>query len=156
MAEADRVMTNGKAEPEIITMRMPSRLELLGVLDRVTTSVCERMDFDSDTSSLVAMSVIEAGTNAIQHGHRRDPSLAFDVDFRLFSDRLEITVHDTGQGFDLGSVNGDATAPEHLLDARGRGIFIMRQCMDSVNFEFSESGTVCRLVKHRPASSGRS
>jgi anti-sigma regulatory factor (Ser/Thr protein kinase) len=74
-----------------------------------------------------------------------------DVSFLMFADRLEVAVQDTGPGFDLASVNGDATAPEHLLDARGRGIFIMRACMDAVDFEFSGAGTVCHLVKRRPA-----
>jgi len=136
-------------------MRIPSRLELLGVLDSVTSSVCERMHFDTDTGSMVAMSVIEAGTNAIQHGHHRDASRLVDVDFRLFADRLEIAVHDSGPGFDLASVNGDVTRPEQLLESRGRGIFIMRACMDAVDFEFSPAGTICRLVKRRPAAPGQ-
>jgi serine/threonine-protein kinase RsbW len=130
---------------------MPSRLELLGVIDRVAQSLCERLEFDEDTSSQVTMAVIEAGTNAIQHGHKRDASKDVDVKFRLFDDRLEVDVYDKGQGFRLDEVNGDITSPEHLLDLRGRGIFIMRTCMDSVQFEFTGDGTVCHLVKNRPA-----
>jgi len=138
-----------ETEPEIISMRMPSRLELLGVLDRVSTSLCERLEFDADTASLVSMSVIEAGTNAIQHGHKRDASRPVDVTFRLFGDRIEVDVHDTGPGFDPALVNGDITTPEHLLAARGRGIYIMRSCMDKVEFEFTPSGTICHLMKRR-------
>jgi len=134
-------------------MRIPSRLELLGVVDSVTNSVCDRMKFDVDTTSLISMSVIEAGTNAIQHGHHRDATRPVDIDFKLFRDRLEVTVRDTGPGFDPMAINGDATSPEHLLDARGRGIFIMRSCMDSVEFEFSSTGTVCHLLKRLPAES---
>jgi serine/threonine-protein kinase RsbW len=136
--------------PEIIKVRMPSRLELLSVLDRVTDSVCERLQFDDDVRSQVTMSVIEAGTNAIQHGHHRDPSKAVDVEFRMHPDALEITVHDNGQGFNPQAINGDITSPEHLLDARGRGLFIMRCCMDRVEFEFGVGGTLCRLIKNRP------
>ena len=136
--------------PEVVSVRMPSRLELLGLLDCVAISLCERMKFDSDTCSMVTMSVIEAGTNAIQHGHKRDATKPVDVDFMLFPDRLEIAVRDLGPGFDLDSVNGDATSPDHLLDPRGRGIFIMRACMDTVDYQFSGSGTVCHLVKRRP------
>jgi len=138
------------AASDLITVRLPSRLELLALLDGVTTSVCERLKFDDDTASLVSMSVIEAGTNAIQHGHKRDATRVVNIDFRLFADRLEVSVQDSGPGFDPGKVNGDATAPEHLFDARGRGIFIMRSCMDSVDFQFSGSGTVCHLVKRLP------
>ena len=142
-------MSETRAMPEVITLRIPSRLELLALLDGLTVTLCERLAFDSETSGQVAMSVIEAGTNAIQHGHRRDASRPVDVNFLLFPDRIEIDVHDTGPGFDLGSINGDATSHEHLLDPRGRGIFIMRACMDQVEFDFS-NGTVCHLVKRRP------
>lgn len=138
--------------PEIITLRLPSRLELLAVLDRVALTVCERMEFDEDTSSQMSMSIIEAGTNAIQHGHKRDASKFVDVEFRLFPDRLEVDVRDQGTGFDLGKLVPDVTTPEHLLDMRGRGIFIMRSCCDEVDFEFGRTGTVCHLVKHRAAA----
>ena len=136
--------------PEVISLRLPSRLELLAVLDRVALTVCERMDFDEDTCSQFSMSVIEAGTNAVQHGHHRDPAKSFDVEFRLFPDRIEVDVTDHGKGFDVGALVSDVTTPEHLLDMRGRGIFIMRSCMDEVEFEFGPNGTVCHLVKNRP------
>jgi len=143
-------MTHHTQTADTITMRIPSRLELLSVLDRVTDSLCERMDFDDDSRSRVTMSVIEAGTNAIQHGHRRDPSKPVDIEFHVLPDALEILVHDSGKGFDLSKVNGNITTPEHLLDVRGRGIYIMRECMDTVEYTFSKSGTTCRLVKKRP------
>ncbi len=136
--------------PEIISLTLPSRLELLAILDRVAVTVCERMDFTEDTSSQVSMSVIEAGTNAVQHGHDRDPSKSFDVKFLLFPDRLEVIVTDEGKGFDLTRVVPDVTAPDHLFDMRGRGIFIMRSCMDEVDYKFENGHTVCHLVKHRP------
>jgi serine/threonine-protein kinase RsbW len=139
-------------EPEVIRLRMPSRLELLSVVDALATSLCSRMDFDADTTSQVTTSVIEAGTNAIQHGHQRNASLPVDMTFTLFGDRLEVEVVDTGPGFDPDALNGDVTSPEHLFDARGRGIFIMRTCMDEVDFRFTPSGTICHLVKRRPAT----
>jgi serine/threonine-protein kinase RsbW len=143
-------MPQPSSGPETITLTLPSRLELLGVLDRVAVALCERMRFDDDTCSQVALSVIEAGTNAIQHGHKKDASKPFDVRFEVFPDSLEITVHDTGAGFNPESLNGDVTSPEHLLDARGRGIYLMRSCMDSVDFRFGDFGTEIHLVKHRP------
>ena len=148
-------MSNPGNAPEVISLRIPSRLELLGVLDCVAMQICERMKFDQEATSQISMSVIEAGTNAIQHGHKREASRPVDVAFLIHEDRIEVVVRDTGKGFDPGAVNGDATSPEHLLDARGRGIFIMRACMDTVDFDFSAGGTTCRLVKRLRASSGR-
>jgi serine/threonine-protein kinase RsbW len=137
---------------ESITLTLPSRLELLSVLDRVALALCERCQFDEDTCSQVSLSVIEAGTNAVQHGHKKDASKPFDVTFTVFTDRMEIVVHDSGPGFVVEEQNGDATAPDHLFDARGRGIFIMRSCMDSVEFRFDKTGTECHLVKRRPVA----
>ena len=135
--------------PETISMRMPSRLELLGILDRVADSVCERMEFDDDARARVSMSVVEAGTNAIQHAHGRDASKPVDIEFHVLPDALEIIVRDLGKGFDLTKINGNVTSPDHLLNLRGRGIFIMRECMDAVEYTFSNSGTTLRLVKKR-------
>ena len=148
-------MPESKPSAEVITIRIPSRLELLALLDRVAQSVCERAALDDDTCSQVTMAVIEAGTNAIQHGHKRDASKSVDFTFSAFPDRLEVNVHDLGPGFDLDGVNGDVTSAAHLLDARGRGIYIMRACMDRVDFTFSPSGTVCHLVKRRPVPTER-
>jgi serine/threonine-protein kinase RsbW len=140
------------AANEVIHLRIPSRLELLSLLDRVAMLVCERAGFDEDACTQVTLAVIEAGTNAIQHGSRGDPDRTVEVDFSLRSDRIEIAVRDRGPGFDPALVSGDITAPEHLLDSRGRGIFIMRACMDTVDFRFDGTGTTCLLVKHRPAA----
>ena len=141
--------------PEIVSLSLPSRLELLVVLDRVALAICERMEFDPDASSQVSMSVIEAGTNAVQHGHLRDASKIFHARVLMYEDRLEVEVRDTGKGFDAGSLTLDVTTPDRILEMRGRGIFIMRACCDSVNFDFGPAGTLCRLVKYRAASAQR-
>ena len=135
--------------PEVVTLRIPGRLELLGLFDRVSSLLCERSGFDEDAATQVTLSVIEAGTNAVQHGSRGDPTKLVEVVFTVHPDRLEVVVHDQGPGFVPAEVIGDITSPEHLFDARGRGIFIMRACMDSVDFSFDAGGTTCRLVKRR-------
>jgi serine/threonine-protein kinase RsbW len=143
-------MSDDPLVPEVVSLRIPGRLELLGLFDRVSTLLCERAGFGEDACTQVTLSVIEAGTNAIQHGSRGDPAKSVDVVFTVQPDRLEVRVHDQGPGFDLAEVSGDVTLPERLFDARGRGIFIMRACMDSVDFTFDASGTTCHLVKRRP------
>src|SRR5262245_22363447 len=106
---SEGLMPSSAVSPDVIDLRIPSRLELLELLDRVAMSICSRMELDDETSSQVAMSVIEAGTNAIQHAHGRDASKDVDVRFTIYPDRIEIDVYDKGPGFDLGSINGDAT-----------------------------------------------
>ena len=133
--------------PEKIELRLPSRLELLTVVDRVVLAVCERMGFDEDATSAMSMAVLEAGSNAVQHAHGRDPAKMFEVDLLMHDDRLEVEVRDHGAGFDPASKEHDITTPEHLLDMRGRGLYIMRASCDEVTFDFTGHGTRARLVK---------
>jgi serine/threonine-protein kinase RsbW len=143
-------MSDDPLAPEVVSLRIPGRLELLGLFDRVSTLLCERAGFGEDACTQVTLSVIEAGTNAVQHGSAGDPDRTVEIVFTLHPDRLEVSVHDQGSGFAPDQVSGDITSPERLFDARGRGIFIMRACMDSVDYTFDGSGTTCHLVKRRP------
>lgn len=134
---------------EVIQLTIPSRLELLPLVDQLTAGISERMEFDEESRVQISISVLEAGTNAIQHGNRVDPSKHVDMEFAIHPDRLEVVVRDRGPGFDLKKITADITLPEHLLDLRGRGIYMMRSCMDEVDFTFDPDGTTCRLVKTR-------
>jgi len=136
---------------EIIRLSIPSRLELLPLVDQLTAGISERLEFDDEGRMQISISVLEAGTNAIQHGNRIDPTKRVDLQFELHPDRLEVVVHDLGKGFDVEKLLVDVTTPEHLLDLRGRGIYMMRSCMDAVNFTFGPDGTTVRLVKTKRA-----
>jgi anti-sigma regulatory factor (Ser/Thr protein kinase) len=140
------------ATPEILTLTLPSRLELLAVVDRVLLTLCERAGLDEEATSAFSMAVLEAATNAVQHGHQRDASRVFETIFECWPDRLEVEVRDHGSGFVVPTEVPDITSPEHLLDSRGRGLFIMRSCCDDVRIESGVNGTTCRLVKRRVAA----
>ena len=137
---------------ETIHLTIPSRLELLPLVDQLAEGICQRLDFSDEDCASISISVLEAGTNAIQHGNHTDASKCVDMAFEIHPDRLEVRVSDVGSGFDLARMEVDITSPEHLLDLRGRGIYMMRNCMDQVNFSFTPRGTTVRLVKARRAS----
>jgi serine/threonine-protein kinase RsbW len=141
--------------PEVISLTIPSRLELLNLVDQVTNSLSAWLRFTEEEATSISLAVVEAGTNAIQHGHQHDGVTPVDLRFELLPDRFIVTVHDRGPGFRPPAEAPDMTSPEHLLDQRGRGIFIMRACMDRVEFDFSRGGTTVRLMKWaHPAPNG--
>jgi len=131
-----------------IELVIPAKLEYLDLVDNVVEAVNELMHFDEDTKTAVSISVVEAGTNAIQHGCLKNGvSGVVKMAFEVAPDVLTVTIQDPGGGFDPEKLP-DPTSPENLLRERGRGIFIMRQMMDEVSFDF-DGGTAVRLVKHR-------
>jgi hypothetical protein len=61
---------------------------------------------------------------------------------------LLLSVRDSGAGFDPGSI-ADPTAAENVLIPHGRGIFLIRQLMDEVDFNFDHGGTEVRMRRWR-------
>lgn len=154
------VKGNGAAkthDPRVVQFTIPSRLQMLSILDQLVQAITQQMDFDEDDANSVATSVIEAGTNAIQHGHNEVPEKPVSFRFQLGDSALEVWVEDQGPGFDLATLlEFDPSAPESLFSSHGRGIFIMKAMMDEVDFDVRKGqGVTVHLVKHRtprPAS----
>jgi serine/threonine-protein kinase RsbW len=133
--------------PETISVRIPSRLELLSVLDKVAQLVCERLAFDEAACSQVTMSVIEAGTNAIQHGNVFATDKIVRFEFKIFPEEICVWVADYGKGFDASKV-ANPTDDSALLDPHGRGLYLMRAMVDDVAFETRpDHGTTVCLKK---------
>jgi serine/threonine-protein kinase RsbW len=130
-----------------IFLAFPGRLEFLDLVDNIIAGVNELMQFKEEDATAVSISVIEAGTNAIQHGCQNGSDHEVQISFVVAGDELAVEVHDPGLGFDPGSLP-DPTSPDNLLKERGRGIFIIRQMMDELDFDFS-NGTTLRMVKRR-------
>jgi serine/threonine-protein kinase RsbW len=141
-------MVERKHEDTSVRLSFPGRLEFLDLVDNVIAGVNELMRFPEDDATAVSISVIEAGTNAIQHGCKNGADSRVHINFHMHEDRLAVEVHDPGIGFNPESLP-DPTSPDNLLKERGRGIFIMRQMMDEIRFDFS-NGTTVRMVKRRP------
>jgi serine/threonine-protein kinase RsbW len=148
--------TTPEAISRSIELTIPSRLELLSVLDSLVQAIAAQMEFDEDATIEMATSIIEAGTNAIQHGHANAVEKPVFFRFVMGASALEVWVRDAGPGFDLNTVLSlDPTRPEDLLKARGRGIFIMRAMMDSVEFDFEPGqGTLVHLTKNLRKGNG--
>lgn len=136
---------------EEVRLVVPSRIEFLSVINSVAEELTQQMGFDEEATNAITISVIEAGTNAIQHGNGEDSSKPTEVRFRKEKDRLVVVVRDQGGGFDPDRLK-DPLAKENLFAENGRGIYILRSFMDEVDFRFPDEaqGTECCLVKYLP------
>ena len=131
----------------VVRLILPSAICYLPLVNAVAEEFAREMEFDRDQVECVALSVVEATTNAIQHGNGYDPDKPVELTFQRDGTRLIVTVEDQGEGFDPGAIP-DPLAPENLLKESGRGIFICRSFMDEVAFETGRAGgTLIRMVK---------
>jgi len=126
---------------------LPSELEVLDSVDKATQGYCRLAGLDEETALMVAMAAIEAVTNAVLHGNKLSAEKKVHVRYEWKPGEFRLTVRDEGEGFDLGCIP-DPTDPERCMASSGRGIYIMREVMDSVDFDISrERGTTVTMAK---------
>lgn len=88
----------------------------------------------------------EALTNSILFGAAGDPSRSVRVAAELGPDTIRLEVTDDGPGFDPGGI-GDPTLPSALRRPMGRGLFLIRNLADRV--EFNEQGNTIWMTLPR-------
>jgi serine/threonine-protein kinase RsbW len=93
----------------------------------------------------VELALQEALANAVVHGAKEDPTKVVECLVACDEERgVLIIVRDPGEGFDPNSIP-TCTVGEHLYSNHGRGIFLINQLMDKV--EFRKNGTEIHMVK---------
>lgn len=119
-------------------------MEYLGIPDVVLMEIGSDLDCDSRCLEELGTSIIEACTNAMEHGNKLDEGVEIEIVYEIEEDRIEVTVYDTGPGFDF-----DGWQPsDELMRPRGRGILIMREFTDELEFGRHDDGRFkIRLAK---------
>jgi serine/threonine-protein kinase RsbW len=134
-----------------IDLRIPSDVrEIEGVVELVRRE-CEIMRFGPRQLMLnVPVALTEALSNAILRGNADDPLKHVTIHARIDGATLVVEVTDEGVGFDLDECVIDPTTPDRLESEDGRGLFLMRKLMDSVErFAGMPAGNVVRLTLRR-------
>ena len=133
-----------------VHLEFTSAFEMLDFVQIVSEHMGRSIGLDEDSRHWVGVAVRESVINAIKHGNRNDSSKRVFVDFEAAPEtvpELTIRVRDQGDGFDPGEL-ADPLAPENLLKASGRGIFLIRNFMDEVLLRRApEGGMEIRMVK---------
>jgi serine/threonine-protein kinase RsbW len=117
-------------------------------VDPVVQSVMEvvrEMEGVDGKEDAIELSLQEALANAVIHGAKEDPNKV--VECMVGRDRergILIVVRDPGTGFNPGTIPG-CTVGENVYSNHGRGIFLINQLMDQV--EFRKNGTEIHMVK---------
>ncbi len=93
----------------------------------------------------IELALTEALANAIVHGAKNDPSKVIECDVACDEQRgMLIVVRDPGPGFDPSKI-ADPCHGENIYSSHGRGIYLINQLMDEV--QFHKNGTEIRMLK---------
>ena len=114
----------------------------------VGSELLKHMNFSHEDGERLWLAIQEGIGNAMRHGNKLDKRKPIQVTFTPLAQRLEIRITDTGQGVDLARLP-NPNLPENLLKPCGRGVYFMKQVMDTVEMETSGQGSTLVLVKLR-------
>jgi len=124
-------------------VKIASIKENLREVEKLIDNFNEIEKLDKGLYGKVLLATIEAANNAIVHGNKLDPEKTVMVEITRGIDGIEIYVEDQGKGFDYMRIP-DPTAPENIENIHGRGVFLMKQLSDEVNFY--KNGTKVQIL----------
>jgi len=108
----------------------PCQVEHIPAYVQRLQSTCR---FTQEVYDNILISLTEAVNNAIIHGNKKDDSKHVVVLSREENKKVVIRISDEGTGFDPKNVK-DPTLPQNVDCCGGRGVFIMKQLSDGINF----------------------
>lgn len=126
-----------------VSLKVPSRAEYVLLARLVVSQLGQLAGFEPEDIYDLKLAVTEAVTNVIRH----TAVDALKVEYRVLARAVEVTVTDTGDGFELEALD---ISP----DAQGGfGLAVIRSLVDEVKLESTTgSGTRLRMVRRATAA----
>ncbi len=128
----------------LLERRLPNRLEHVNAFIKEALDHFGRLSLPQEDVFPIKLALEEALTNAMRHGNRLDPGLFVDVSVVLEGQRLVMKVKDEGAGFDFSKIP-DPTQQDNKEKPNGRGVFLIKQLMNEV--EFFDGGRGIKMIK---------
>lgn len=116
------------------SLKLSSSFEEMERVEPFAEELQEWADFGNDDFNRIMLALSEAVNNAIMHGNKQDPDKNVYIKVMLENRTLTISVRDEGEGFDPSSIP-DPLKEENLLKEGGRGIYLIGQYADEIEFE---------------------
>jgi len=129
---------------EKIEFELPSDLALMnGVLEFLQERVAKLGLIRPERSNLF-IALDEAFVNAVKHGNKNDLKKLVKITAELSPKEASFTVEDQGEGFNVHEIP-DPCDPENLFRSSGRGVLLIYNIMDEV--EYNAQGNRVKMVK---------
>lgn len=108
--------------------------------------IADEHNLGEETASTLMLLTSEAVSNAMEHGNKSDPKKEVHITIDIGDSKITTRVSDEGDGFSYNDLK-NPIKKENLLDTRGRGVFLLQELADSLEFE--DSGRVVRFIINR-------
>ena len=131
-----------------VELKLPVLKNMELVATNTSEVVSKHMDLSEEKSAEIYMALIEACINAFEHSETKEDIY---IHFIISDENLTIKVIDKGVGFDSSAIKlpniEDKVGTQERK--RGWGLMLIKELMDSVDFESDHTGTTLTMVKKK-------
>ena len=132
-----------KGSSPVVELKLPVLPDMELSATKTAEIVAKHMELSEEKSAEISMALIEACINAFEHS---ESNKQIEIHFRIKGDELEIQVTDKGKGFDESKVKIPKIEEKIGSDhKRGWGLQLIKELMDTVEFESSSEGTTVKI-----------
>jgi serine/threonine-protein kinase RsbW len=133
-------MKTPQQRPKIYELSLESTPREIGKVENFLKKINRLARLSDECFYKLFISSTEAVTNAIVHGNKSDPAKKVSVRAEIDNKLIVVCIKDEGQGFDPKSVP-NPLENNNILKDNGRGVFLIKELMDSVEYVTDPSGT---------------
>jgi len=138
-------------QPDILYQRsltLPNDVQTIPLLAEFTETVCEAAGFDMGMGMKMNLAIEEAVVNVMNYAYPKDVKGTVSIDATISDKGLKFVISDNGTPFDpTAKAEVDTTLSAEERGIGGLGIHLIRQIMDSINYEYIDGRNVLTLIK---------
>jgi serine/threonine-protein kinase RsbW len=123
-----------------IDEKIASERKSISLIEPIISQLKKIVKLSDEQFFNILLVATEAANNAIVHGNKENPDKFFDFKISANEDEVKLTVIDQGDGFRPDNIP-DPRHPDQLMHEHGRGVFLIRELSDSVQYSMSKTGT---------------
>jgi serine/threonine-protein kinase RsbW len=110
-------------------------------VERFVEQICDEQNIYNSYYANILTSIIEAYTNAVEHGNKYDENKNVSIIFSKEQNGLSFQINDEGEGFDINAIPDPTDLSNEGVE--GRGLFMINTLSDKVEFE--NNGSTMKL-----------
>jgi anti-sigma regulatory factor (Ser/Thr protein kinase) len=134
----------------MISKIFPGNFENLEKISEFVKTAAKKAGFDEFTTYTIETSIDEACSNIIEHAYGIENIGSIEITINETEESLIFTLKDNGNPFNPDSIpTPDLSSNIDDRDEHGLGLYMMKQWMDEVVFEFKNNSNFLTIIKHK-------
>lgn len=129
-------------------LTLPNDIETIPQLNEFIDNIAEEAGLDMSFTMSLNLALEEAVVNVMTYAYPKGTAGTVDIDIKTNGEQLTCVLSDSGTPFDpTQTPDADTTLSAEERPIGGLGIFLVRQIMDDISYQYVDNKNVLTLTK---------